>query len=337
MEFTKGQLTRIIDSADEVITALAGTNDDIHPDNSKKMCAAWDHLNDYAAPPEVVREMARQLLASIEQDPIYQLRDVDWYDTDKRTYDTVVNTGGAGRIVYAAPQLPQRELTVFYKSMPESNGKENWTAILHRKGEGIQNGITIDRSEYPGRVLYAADRVRYLIGEKLDRPYILDYDGDKHSGYVWPRTKESAAVETLESKGYIWQGGQFWKPPIGKAPAYITGEHPAVPEEATPDDIEILASIRPPHGVAYQWDEDQRNAAADAWNACRGSILQLLGNSEQLEPLSQPYTLPAEVREVINRLLDNDGSRGVFSAVRSYDAREELERLLAAAPQQEAE
>ncbi|MDU1953836.1 MAG: DUF550 domain-containing protein [Atlantibacter hermannii] len=45
--------------------------------------------------------------AQAGQEPIYQLRDVDWYDTDKRTYDTVVNTGGAGRIVYAAPQLPQ--------------------------------------------------------------------------------------------------------------------------------------------------------------------------------------------------------------------------------------
>ena len=188
--------------------------------------------------------------------------------------------------LYAAPQLPLPELTVFYKSMPESNGKENWTAILHRKGEGIQDGITIDRSEYPGRVLYAADRVRYLIGEKPDRPYILDYDGDKHSGYVWPRTKESAAVETLEGEGYTWNGGQLWKPPIGKAPAYITGEHPAVPEEATPDDIEILASIRPPHGVAYEWDEDQRNSAADAWNACRGAMLQ------GAEPVSQPYTLP---------------------------------------------
>jgi len=46
------------------------------------------------------------LTVSMEQEPIYQLRDVDWYDTDKRTYDTVVNAGGAGRIVYAAPQLP---------------------------------------------------------------------------------------------------------------------------------------------------------------------------------------------------------------------------------------
>ncbi|MEG5371682.1 DUF551 domain-containing protein [Enterobacter hormaechei] len=79
------------------------------------------------------------------------------------------------------------ELTVWYGAMPESNGKANWTAILHRKGEGrCMNGFTIDRSEYPGRVLYAADRVRYLIGEKSERPSILDYDADAHSGYVKP-------------------------------------------------------------------------------------------------------------------------------------------------------
>jgi len=123
-----------------------------------------------------------------EQEAVYQVRHGDqWRDLDKVQYNDHVNLGAEGlRILYAAPQLPQPELTVFYKSMPESNGKENWTAILHRKGEGIQDGITIDRSDYPGRVLYAADRVRYLIGEKPDRPYILDYDGDKHSGYVKP-------------------------------------------------------------------------------------------------------------------------------------------------------
>ncbi|WP_436918171.1 DUF551 domain-containing protein [Enterobacter hormaechei] len=77
------------------------------------------------------------------------------------------------------------ELTVWYGAMPETNGKTNWTAILHRKGEGrCMNGFTIDRSEYPGRVLYAADRVRYLIGEKSERPSILDYDADAHSGYM---------------------------------------------------------------------------------------------------------------------------------------------------------
>jgi hypothetical protein len=73
-------------------------------------------------------------------------------------------------------------LAVSYGPMPESNGKTNWTAILH-KGD-LAEGHTIDRSEYPDRVRYAADCVRYLIGELKERPWILDYDADKHSGYV---------------------------------------------------------------------------------------------------------------------------------------------------------
>lgn len=41
-----------------------------------------------------------------------------------------------------------------------------------------------------------------------------------------PDSRHSAAVATLESSGYTYHGGQFWKPPIGKAPAYITGAQP---------------------------------------------------------------------------------------------------------------
>ncbi|GEM_PF-4753041 len=52
-------------------------------------------------------------------------------------------------------------------------------------------------------------------------------------------TKERAAVETLESKGYTWHGGKFWKPPIGKAPAYITDELPVVKHDAA---VESLAT-----------------------------------------------------------------------------------------------
>ncbi|HHP8248638.1 TPA: DUF551 domain-containing protein [Klebsiella pneumoniae] len=48
-----------------------------------------------------------------------------------------------------------------------------------------------------------------------------------------------------------------------------------VPEEATPDSIEILASGRCRDHVVYQWDEDQRNAAADSWNACRAAMLEV--------------------------------------------------------------
>lgn len=38
------------------------------------------------------------------------------------------------------------------------------------------------------------------------------------------RTAESSAVKTLESLGYVWNGGEQWKPPVGKAPSYITDD-----------------------------------------------------------------------------------------------------------------
>ncbi|EPQ5899403.1 hypothetical protein I8X94_002749 [Klebsiella oxytoca] len=73
---------------------------------------------------------------------------------------------------------------------------------------------------------------------------------------------------------------------------------PVVPEEATPDSIEILASARRRDHAVFQWDEDQRNAAADSWNACRAAMLQAepvttankLGNSPVIgiDPASGP-------------------------------------------------
>ena len=45
-----------------------------------------------------------------------------------------------------------KNLTVWYGPMPESNGRTNWTAILH-KGDMVE-GFTLARSEYPERVRY---------------------------------------------------------------------------------------------------------------------------------------------------------------------------------------
>ncbi|WP_254888887.1 DUF550 domain-containing protein [Salmonella enterica] len=79
---TREQVQKIIDAADEVITALAGTNDDFYPDNSTKMTQLYDDLNDHYAPPEVVRELARIALASLDAEPVawtdeQELRDVE--------------------------------------------------------------------------------------------------------------------------------------------------------------------------------------------------------------------------------------------------------------------
>jgi len=135
----------------------------------------------------------------------------------------------------AEPVSQHPDLTVWYGSMPETNGKSNWTAILHRKGEGIQDGITIDRSEYPGRVLYAADRVRYLIGEKPDRPYILDYDGDKHSGYVKPVSQSDELPKDYQ-QGH--KDGLEWSARLAEA------NHPQTGDWLYDDPLELAKAIR---------------------------------------------------------------------------------------------
>lgn len=85
------------------------------------------------------------------------------------------------------------KLAVWFGPMPESNGKTNWTAILHRTGgfSEFAEGITLARSEYHDRVRYEADRARHLIGELADEPDILAYD----SGMRSPRPSGSAGAE----------------------------------------------------------------------------------------------------------------------------------------------
>jgi hypothetical protein len=86
----------------------------------------------------------------------------------------------------ASEAAADEKLTVWFGSMPESNGKENWTAILYRQSGsllgGIEDGFTLARSEYHDRVRYDADMVRHLLGELPERPDILAYDGDMKSG-----------------------------------------------------------------------------------------------------------------------------------------------------------
>ncbi|EIX9079515.1 DUF551 domain-containing protein [Klebsiella pneumoniae] len=79
---------------------------------------------------------------------------------------------------------------------------------------------------------------------------------------------------------------------------YRHAQLPVVPEEATSDSIEILASARRRDHAVFQWDEDQRNAAADSWNACRAAILAAAPQS----PGSEPATVPGKWIPVSERM-----------------------------------
>ena len=78
-------------------------------------------------------------------------------------------------------ELPK--LKVYFGSMPESNGKTNWTATLYRDNGSpfdFAQGITVDRSEFKDQVRYCADCLRFLIGEIDMKPNIKDYDPTLH-------------------------------------------------------------------------------------------------------------------------------------------------------------
>jgi len=89
----------------------------------------------------------------------------------------------------------------FAAAWKESSGNASIKTHYEKLKTTFTEGHTIDRSEYPERVLYEADRVRYLIGERAERPYILDYDADKHSGYVKP---SAPAGDALDAAIYRW-------------------------------------------------------------------------------------------------------------------------------------
>lgn len=110
----------------------------------------------------------------------------------------------AARSIQAGePEQPR--LTVRLTSFPESNGKRNWTALLVRTEKfdglvGTCGGISLARGELWNRVAYEAERARYLIGERVTEPYILDYGDDIHTPEEWVGEVHESRRTAINSK-----------------------------------------------------------------------------------------------------------------------------------------
>jgi hypothetical protein len=135
----------------------------------------------------------------------------DAIDEWPESHDTHAALSELKRALLAAPVPPAApvvpKLSVHYGPMPESNGKSNFTAILCRDGD-IYEGFTLARSEYPERVRYDADCVRFLIGEIAERPSLLNYDADKHSGYCAPVVPDEVAKDAARYR--FLRDSQHW-------------------------------------------------------------------------------------------------------------------------------
>lgn len=138
-----------------------------------------------------------------------------------------------------------------------------------------------------------------------------------------------------------------WPEPKDGEPRLHIKEQPApvVPEEATPDSIEILASARRRDHAVFQWDEDQRNAAADSWNAFRAAMLQELKKSAGTEAIcrsdenvqvlhANPPVIPDGSSSMLRRWLAFGRGMQNAGSQLPHNLIAETESMLAAAPQE---
>lgn len=99
----------------------------------------------------------------------------------------------------------QPQLTVRLRSYPESNGRRNWTADFVRvepfKGLiGTAGGIAIGHGELWNRVAYAAERARFLLGERATEPSIREYGADVQTPAEWTGNDPEAVFNKKEPK-----------------------------------------------------------------------------------------------------------------------------------------
>lgn len=102
--------------------------------------------------------------------------------------------------------------------MGQVRGEANQRAMnLGKEYTDLDGDGTIDRSEYPDRVCYEADRVRFVIGEIDKEPWVLDYDADKCDAQ--PQTDKDTSVRSC---------------PSGDGSLRPCAAHPQPPQDARP-------------------------------------------------------------------------------------------------------
>jgi hypothetical protein len=207
----RGVLQAVLDHDKRICEALIirkiRTSDDASHEVAKRDQKSWDGVAGriraiLAAPAAPASEPAGWKLVPVQSTPEIQSAISSALFDQQVGHDLIGKLDMAdiyAAIIDEAPAAPAPKLRVFYGPMPESNGKHNYTVILYRDNGNdvldLADGITIERSEYPDRVRYEADRVRYLLGELTESPNILDYDANKHSGYVAPAQTEPFSID----------------------------------------------------------------------------------------------------------------------------------------------
>ena len=148
------------------------------------------------------------------------------------------------------------------------------------------------------------------LSEWADMQFLL-WDAQRRAGITDEQITQAMIEKLTVNKLRDWP-----EPKDGEPRLHIKEQPaPVVPDERAAFNAWNNEDNLPIAGVSA------KNAAWLAWQA----RAELAGNSP---------VIPDGLIAAVNRLLDSDGSRGCYSAIRCGDAHDEIERLLATAPQE---
>ncbi|MEI9881325.1 hypothetical protein [Atlantibacter hermannii] len=227
-------LDKIIEAADEVITALAGTNEDVHKNDSAKMCQLWDDLNDRYATPAIVKALAteiKQCRAAAE--PMYQAKfSLGWRDVTKAQYDDNASHGAPVRIVYAAPQVTsvpddafERALSVLNDTLDDCGDSERGLLLaLDRMGIEVAGAAPAEQAEQlSGNTEQVSQPVLPATQFKpVADLYGIADPGGRSTSY------STDAAEASDCRVMGWDVQEFVK--LERLQEAITGNSPAIPD-----------------------------------------------------------------------------------------------------------
>lgn len=274
-KLTREETQQIIDAADAVITALAGTNDEVHKDDNGKMIGLWDDLNDRYAPPVVVRELARMALAAMDSEPVADV--VAWSSPnedrkcDIRWRRLDVEPGPLYRYAQPAPERDQVRCEHAEWSHATFGNVGPVGPLKHLSKEALEAAAE------PGD-----------LSEWADMQFLL-WDAQRRAGITDEQITQAMIEKLAVNKLREWPEPKDGEPRlhIKEQPAPVVPEEKPMPNPLSMYAVDAVAAI----------------AEAKGWNACRAAMLQA-GNSP---------VIPDGYVMVPMRLTAENGAKGALA------------------------